>query len=220
MNLRIDLLIGILIILTSCKTYKGIYCTLPNYTSTCIKFLNKYELFYNKVTDYGAYGINYGKYQIKKDTLIVQFLKIPEKYKLENNEKYEIINFTSTSGDSTRIEIRCKGVWAANIYCKEIKSDSIIFGSSTYLDREINFELPSDKLPVKLIGEYGKSMVQVPINEVGDYKIEITLNELAGSTSYDNLIWTKSQFLIKKGEKDVIYFEQIENEKWGKFYQK
>lgn len=218
MKLQINLLIGLIIILSSCKTFRGDYCTLPSYTGACIEFLNKKELLYNTATDYGAFGINYGKYRIKKDTLIVEFSEIPKKYRLKKNDKYEIVNFTTTEKDSSEFDLTCEGVWFADVYCKSIKSDSIVFGYNTNLDGKLNFKLENDQIPLKLIAEYGTSKVEIPINNIGAYEIQITLNELAGKVSYNNRMWTTSKFLTKKGENDIIYFEQIGNEEWGKYY--
>ena len=218
MKLQINLLIGIAIILNSCKTFKGNYCTLPNDTGACIEFLNKKELLYHFATDYGYIGLNYGKYRVKKDTIIVDFINIPDQYKLKSNEKYEITRHNKSSRDSTNFKIKCIGTWVANIYCKDTKKDSIVFGNTTNLDGEINFDLPNKTMPIILIAEYQKSKVQIPIDEVGDYEIKITLNELRGSTSYNRLIGTTRKFVKKTNEKGYDFFQQIGDEKWGKYY--
>ncbi|GEM_PF-6572264 len=218
MKLQVEMIIGIGIMISSCKTYEGNYCTLPNYTGACIEFLNKRELLYNTATDYGAFGINYGKYQIRRDTLAVVFEEIPEKYKLKSDEGFEIISYEPTNQDSARFDIKCKGAWFANIYCRDMESDSIIFGNTTDLEGELTFKLSGDKLPIILIAEFEKSKVSIPIDRNGNYKINVTLNKLIGTTSYNNLIWTTSKFTIKKNEKGTNYFEQVGNEKCGKFY--
>lgn len=217
MKLRIELVTGIAILISSCNIYKGSYCTLPNYTGTCIEFLNKEELLYHTETDFGTSQMSYGKYIMEKDTLTIDFVEIPEKYKLKSNEKYEIISFKESKQDSISVEIKLEGSWIANIHYKEVHTDSVFWVSSITSDYELNFKIPKKRLPINLHSTYKKSEVIVPITESGEYHIKITLNEVLGGLSYNHWMTTTSKYLIKK-EKRKTYFEQIGNEKWGKYY--
>ena len=218
MVLRINLLIGVVTILSSCKTYEGNYCTLPNYTGACIEFLNKEEILYHFATDYGYFELNYGEYRVKKDTLIVDFLEIPDKYKLKSNENFEITRHDMNNRDTTKFNIKCVGTWVANVYCRDTEKDSIVFNNSTNLDGGINFCIPNSIIPITIFAEYEKSKVKIPIDEVGDYEITIVLNELRGSTSYNRLIGTTRKFAKKMDKKGNSYFEQIGDEEWGQYY--
>jgi hypothetical protein len=71
-------------------------------------------------------------------------------------------------------------------------------------------------LRFKICEEDGLSEVHIPIEKTGDYTIKITLDEVAGSTSYNRMMGTTSRFLCKKSEKGVAYFEEIGSNLYGK----
>lgn len=214
--IQILLLVNVLIV-SSCKTFKGNYSTPPNYTGASIEFLNKKELIYHKGTDYGTSSMNYGIYKVEADTMVIEFLKIPKKYKVKSNEKYEIINFEENQQDSIKLEIELEGCWAADIYYKEIKTDSVFWLSAITSDRKTKTTIPSSHLPINLYSSFKKSKVIVPITKSGIYRLKVTLNELLAGLSYNHRVGIISKYAIKKENKE-IYFEQVGNEKWGKYY--
>jgi len=64
------------LIIFGCHTPKGTYCSPPNYTGSCIEFLNSREFINYGFTDYGSSSMNYGKFYKIGNRLILRYKKI------------------------------------------------------------------------------------------------------------------------------------------------
>lgn len=210
MKAQITYLIIFFIIFNSCSTFKGTYCTPPNFTGSCIEFKNSREILYHTGNDYGELGMNYGIYRIIEDTLVIKFKKVPKKYQIKSDESYKITHFEPSNNDSTYFYIKCNGTDYANVHTEYIKHDMKVVGNSTNFDTVAIFQISKDILPTTIIAEIRKSKVRIPITQNGKYKIDVTLNDLISKLTYNVMNGDTSKYAIKTVN-DSTYFTKIEN---------
>jgi len=210
MKAQITYLIILFIILNSCSTFKGTFCTPPNFKGSCIEFKNSREILYHTGNDIGELGMDYGTYRIIDDTLVIEFKKVPKKYQIKSDESYKITHFEPSNNDSTYFYIKCKGTDFANVHTEYIKPDMKVVGSSTNWDTVAIFQICKDMIPTAIIAEFRKSKVRIPITHNGIYKIDVRLNELIGNLTYNKMKGYTSKLIIKT-ENDSTYFTKIEN---------
>ncbi len=220
MKTQLSILLLFAMVFYSCKTIEGTYCSISQYTGACIEFKNKDEILYHTGTDTGELGLDYGTYRFIGKTLIIKFKKVPEKYRIKSDESYAITHFEPTANDSTTFKIACKGTWFTNVYYQDKNSRNKIFGNTTDPDGIVKFQMNKNKLPTQLTAECKMSKIIIPINENGNYAIDVTLNERIAYTFYNRGKGEIRKYHLTQLQ-DTIFLEEIRDKEYArKFYKK
>lgn len=198
------------LLLSSCKSYLGTYCTAPDLTAWCYTFEKnnrfKYDFGSCLGSDFGS-----GTYYIVKDTIIFNFIKTEVKrgsfdVELVENLGNEIALNLTVVDSATKKPIV---FYSAALYENEV----LIGGTEGDIDGEASVKRPFNGNPIILKIEYFEQYpVTIELNEPGAYSINIEM--VSGAPKIiPSQEWI---FRIEKMDENEILLGNFENEELQK----
>ena len=184
MKLQLAIIIPVLII-ASCKSHIGIYCTKPNYNGFCYELKKNGEFKYDEGTcTFASQGI--GKYEITGDTIKFRFEDFEIKrgnYEIEKNKEIE----KGIMVDLSVVDSQSKEPILA--YSAAIYSNGVLIGGEV---GDLNGK-------AELVAAYNENPVNIEITFTGYHPLNIEINE-AGRYEVNAEIVRGGVFPIRKQE--------------------